>query len=119
MKKLPLLIGLMISIAARAQDKAVLQNDTIYYHSLKFYVGDTIQLGSGSSPNNSFGFIHVKAGFGNTANASASWSKAQVVITKVYRQSEKCFAMARSDKKDKLYVDIEGAVDHKEIWFMQ
>jgi len=119
MKRLSLLICVMISMAVMAQDKAVLQNDTIYYHFLKFYVGDTIQLGSGSSPNNSFAFVHVKAGFGNTANASASWSKAQVVITKVYRQSEKCFAMAKGEKKGKLYIDIEGAVDNKEIWFMQ
>lgn len=101
------LIAILFSSVASAQK---IENDTLYYNDHKFYEGKEIKLGYGSGPKKEFIFVYISG----TATAEAIYSKTVIKIGKIYKTGGKYFVKGKGDKQ-KFYIDIEGAIDNKEL----
>jgi hypothetical protein len=118
MKKIILLIIVLSALKANSQSSIV--NDTLIYQSLKFTPGDTIQLWYGSGNGKNFAFVYVGSGMTGVTLAQAGWSKSLMKIDKVYVSRGKNFMRGRIINAgamfgNKLFIDVEGAVDNNEI----
>jgi hypothetical protein len=114
MKKLITVLGIIGCLGSQGQ-KAILAGDTIFYNGSKFYQGQEIQLGYGSLPNKNFGFVLIGAGLNSAVHAPANWSKTAIVVNKIYMQYDKCYFKAKGERNNNFIVDVEGAIDNKEI----
>ena len=118
MKNLLSLTAVLIALNCFSQKRATLKNDTLFYNDHKFHVGDTLRFGYGSNPDKSFSFVIIGLGLGDQANAASGWSKTEVIIDKIYKEGSKFYLKvkgeARRDRKN-FYVDVEGAIDNKEL----
>lgn len=124
MKKERLVISLLLLIillpfaVCNAQSKIV--NDTLVYEGQKYAVGDSVQLWYGSSTNKSFAFVFIGSGMSGVTLAPAGWNKSFVLIDKVYKANGKNYIRCKAlDAKfmmgNKIFIDLEGAVDNKEV----
>lgn len=114
MKVLQLLF-LLIAINSNGQDKPVFENDTLSYKDQKFYVGQEVKLSYGSTSNKDFAFVYSGSGMSGVTPAPANFAKSTGKIDKVYKQQGKYFFRAKVEGSGKIFVDIEGAVDNKEL----
>jgi hypothetical protein len=114
MKKLITVVGILSCFASQGQ-RAVLAGDTIFYNGSKFYPGQAIQLAYGSLPNKNFGFVLIGAGLASAVHASATWSKTGIVVNRIYMQYDKCYFRAKGERNSNFIVEVQGAVDNKEI----
>lgn len=96
--------------------------DTIKYQGRTYAVGDTITLGYGSKSNKDFAFITIGGLLTGVEDLGRHWAKNEAVIEKVYKNNKQTYMKAKLVDKtinaiggNKLYVDLEGAVDNKEI----
>jgi hypothetical protein len=112
----------MISFNSFSQ-RATLENDTAKYNGHDYYVGKVVNLLYGSVNDKSFGFVYVGSGMGGGSKMQSNWSKYPVRIDKVYKTSGTVYfrGIALNEKgnnaipMNKVFVDITGAVDNKEI----
>lgn len=129
MKNFIVFLLCMLSLTALGQD-ASLNESSVTYRGKTYHEGDIIHLGYGSSGDKEFSFIHYGksvAGVnlpGIYRNANANWSKAEVEILKLYTEKgviwAKCKPINRGSTLgsmigNKIFINIEGAVDNKEI----
>jgi len=129
MKKNLFFIILLFSITAGAQ-RATLKGDAVTYLGKQYKVGDIIHLGYGSGNNKEFAFINYGKSVGGFNlpglyhHADVNWSKADVEILKLYKTSGVIWAKCKpldmgssigSILGNKVFINIEGAVDNKEI----
>ncbi|MBC7588865.1 MAG: hypothetical protein H7178_10970 [Chitinophagaceae bacterium] len=122
MKKMILiLIMAVMAISANAQHAKV-DNDTAKYENRTYALSDTITLGYGSKPDKSFGFISIGSAFTGVTDLDKGWSKFEAVIDKVYTKGKKVYLRAKLVDKtvnalggNKLFIDLEGAIDNKEL----
>lgn len=119
--KLIFLILLLFPLISFSQAKATFERDTIFYAGKTFTAGDTIQLAYGSGSNKQFIFVKMGSGVAGWDELSSSYSKAAVVIKKVQQQKGKVFARGKLIHSPGLInntieIDIEGAIDNKEIY---
>lgn len=117
MKKYLVITLLFLWTNSDAQSKIV--EDTLFYSDRKFVVGDTLQLWYGSAANKDFAFVYIGSGLSGVNLAPAAWSKSMVKIDKVYKTQGKYYARGKvldaALLGSKLFIDIEGAVDNKEL----
>ena|ERR1700675_3860897 len=120
MKKILLYCHLLISINCLGQQRATLNNDTLYYSNHKFHSGDTLQLGYGSSSDKNFAFIYMGTGIGGVSKVESTWAKSFFVVDKIDKRSGKYFLRGKIIEAKlgpmKLFVDVEGAIDNKELF---
>ena len=121
MKNLIIMMVLFTTTSIFAQ-KPKFDNDTITYSKSKIFVGDTLHLGYGSSNNKDFAFIYIGSGFVGLQALNRSFNKQAVLIDKVYETRGKFYARGIMFETDanllgsgKLFIDIEGAIDNKEV----
>jgi hypothetical protein len=102
--------------------KASFENDTARYEGRTFVAGDTITLGYGSKSNKDFAFIGIGSAMGGLTDLKSSWSKSEAVIDKIYVQRNKVYLRAKLTDKtvnalggNKLFIDLEGSIDNKEL----
>lgn len=121
MKKI-LLAGMVLLSAACYGQRATLENDTISYLGKKYAAGDTVYLAYGSNPNKSFAFVKQGSGMAGFTALEAKRSKGAVLIDKVVKQQGKCTLRGKYLDVDiagggvnKIFIDIEGAIDNKEM----
>lgn len=124
---------------ANAQSEEKLFPDTIKYLKSTYKVGDTVQLFYGSKPDKSFAFVETvnypqmkkdPTVMPHSTKVQSDNSKSRFVITNAYfTQSGKPFIQGRAEwandyvKLDgtmqkidlAIVVDVEGAVDNKEL----
>lgn len=119
MKKTLIFGFLCLSMSVFGQ-RAQLLNDTVYYQSAKFYVNQVINLSYGSNQDKSFAFVRFGSGMSGVTPAHSSLSKSEVLIDKVYKTGSKYYFRGKIINGSptfgmKLFVDIEGAIDNKEL----
>lgn len=105
---------------AKAQDKPLLENDTISYAGKKFYINQEIKLGYGSGQNKEFIFLFYGSGLAGVEPLEATFAKRTLKVDKVYKQKGKFFFRAKvvelgATMGGKVFADIEGAIDNKEL----
>lgn len=103
-----------------AQDTPKLENDTLYYAAQKFWVGKEVTLSYGSSSTREFAFVIIGSGLGGTSHLESGWAKSIVKIDKVTILQGKYFARGKLVGTKgmgpmKVFINIEGAVDNKEL----
>lgn len=99
------------------------EQDTISYGEYKVFAGKDVQLGYGSSPKKEFIFISIGSVLTGVTPLQSTWSKRVVKIDKVYKQSGKFYARGilldapglRLVGGNKIFIEVEGAIDNKEI----
>lgn len=111
-----------INLTANAQRAKFLPGDTVEYLGNKYYAGKEVTLGYGSAADKSFVFIYLGSGLGGYTKVQAGWAKEVIVISKVQQARGKCSAVGtfKENKQvhamgSKLLIDIEGAIDNKEL----
>lgn len=117
-----LLFFLFISGGVSAQ-RTTLENDTAKYKEQVYYVGKVVNLAYGSNNDKSFAFVSIGSGLGGGSKLQSNWSKYPVMIDKIYKVSGKVYfrGIALNEKGNnaiplnKLFVDITGAIDLKEL----
>ncbi len=114
--KILTIICLMITFSAISQEPAKIENDTLYYAGQKYWEGKEIRMGYGSAQNKDFAFINFSSGL-SASPAGAGWSKSVIKIDKLYKQQGKCYIRGKIKglAMNKAIVDIEGAIDNKEL----
>ena len=129
MKNFIIFIFCTLALNAVGQN-ASLNESSVTYRGKTYHEGDIIHLGYGSSDDKDFAFVHYGksvAGVnlpGIYHKANANWSKGDVEILKLYTEKgviwAKCKPMDRGSSfgsmiGNKIYINIEGAVDNREI----
>ena len=122
MKKLIIVCLLVFLSHSSYSQKARLEGDTITYNSLKVCVGSEINVFYGSGENKNFAFIFIGSGFSGVTPLSSNFSKSVIKIDKIYKLQGKAYARGKIEDSDinllgngKVFIDITGAVDMKEI----
>jgi hypothetical protein len=123
MKKL-LITSTIVCVAfiASAQ-KATIDQDTVTYMGKSYHLGDTLQLGYGSGNNKDFAFVQMGSAMTGTNPLKNNWSKSEFVVDKVYKFHGKCYLRGKTINSgatnllggNKVFVDVEGAVDNNEL----
>jgi hypothetical protein len=124
MKKLTLiLIASFSSLYSYSQSAAKVENDTAKYDGKTFAVSDTITLGYGSKSDKDFAFIRIGSAL-EVNDLGKVFSKNDAVIDKIYKSGKRIFMRAKLTNKtvnliggNKLFIDLEGAIDNKELIF--
>lgn len=117
-----LIIALLLTSSVSAQ-RATLENDTAKYNNVSYYVDKVVNLYYGSANDKTFAFVFVGSGMTGVTKLQSHWSKYPVKIDKVYKTGGKVYfrgvALNESGNNaipmNKVFVDIAGAVDFKEI----
>jgi hypothetical protein len=120
MKKALLISFLLVSGAICHAQHAEIKNDTAYYQDRKFFPGQTITLLYGSGINNQFSFVNWTAGaMVGPGPLTSQFSKFEVILDKVYISKSKVHVRGKLVRQGynpgKITIDIEGAIDKKEI----
>lgn len=118
MKKiLSILFFALILFNANAQDRATIDGDTARYLGKSYVVGDTIQLGYGSKSNKDFAFIQMGTLMSGVSDMDKGFAKSDVIILSVYKVRKQIYLKAKvpGTMGNKAFIDLEGAVDNKEI----
>lgn len=121
MKKLFLLLSTSLACAVVfAQETPKLENDTLYYANQKYYVGEEIKLSYGSSSTKAFAFVQIGTALSGLTPLEASRAKSAIKIDKIYKQAGKYYIRGKlidagAMMGNKIFIDVEGAVDNKEI----
>jgi hypothetical protein len=117
-----ILFLLLISVSVNAQ-RATIENDTLKYKGVNYYKDKVIDVSYGSGQDKKFAYIYTGSGLAGLTPMLPTWSKYQMKIDKVMNQSGKPFVrgILLNDKggnaipMNKIFIDIMGAVDFKEI----
>jgi hypothetical protein len=105
-----------VFFAGYSQDIAKVEGDTAYYAGNKYYKGQEIRTGYGSGVNNTFTFVKKVDGKMNLVNCPAELSKQTGTISRVYVSKNTVkVALVIQNEQYPLSIDLEGAVDKKEI----
>lgn len=124
MKRIALLLILSGLTAFSAFSQSIsFEKDTISYGNYKVFVGKEVQLFYGSSPKKDFIFVSIGSALAGVTPLESTWSKRMVKIDKVYKTMGKVYARGiildapglRALGGNKVFIDIEGAVDNKEL----
>ncbi len=122
MKSILLSALIFCSSTIIAQRSATYENGKAIYNGKTYAVGDTIQLGYGSNPNKSFSFVHIGSAIQGMSALNSAWSKYPATIEKVIKNGKTIGLKAKLVNKNvnalggnKLWIDLEGAIDNKEI----
>ena len=123
MKKIFTIALLALSaFSVKAQKRASLINDTARYNGISYTTGDTLRLEYGSQPDKSFAFISFASSSTGSTDLDKSRAKSKAVIEKIYVQRKTVYINAKLIDKEitagsnsKLLIDLEAAVDNKEI----
>lgn len=115
-----LLFLVMLLPAFAIAQKATMTGDTLFYQGKKVTVGDTVSLGYGSKPNKDFAFVYIGTAMGGMDPLSSARYKLSMVVIKVYKSYGKLLFRAKPIEAGPMYgmkvvVDLEGAVDNKEL----
>jgi hypothetical protein len=118
MKKI-LFISVMLLSKFGFSQSATIVNDTAIYNGKHYAVGDTLTTFYGSGANKNFAFISYGNGMSGIDPAASSFSKKTFIIDKVYVFQKKVFVRGKLldgvNFGFKLFIDLEGAVDMKEL----
>lgn len=97
-------------------------NDTAKYNGKSYVVGDTITLGYGSKPDKSFAFISMGSLMTGASFLGSNCSKEEAIINRINQSGNKVAFRAKFINYPKnpfggnsLFIDIEGAIDNKEL----
>ena len=117
MKKTINLLLLMLALFNAKAQRATFKNDTARYNGIAYVVGDTLKLAAGSQPDKSFAFISMGAA---QTELDKSMANTVAVIEKIYISRKTVYMNAKLIGKaingdSKVLVDLEAAVDNKEI----
>ena len=123
MKKLFLTLVITLIIGVTYGQRAKIENDTAYYGAIKYYEGLEVQLLYGSDNKKDFVFVKMGSSMTGFRPVESKWAKYVVKIDKIMKQQGK--VIARGVVQDagslnaiggnKVFIDIEGAIDNKEI----
>ena len=117
-----LLFLLLLPLAAFSQNWASQRRDTISYGGRTFAAGDTVQLGYGSNTDKEFVFVGTgKSELWGIDPLEATYAKRKIVVNKVEVKKGKSYAFGQLVNKTFstrfiIRIDIEGALDNKEIF---
>lgn len=122
MRTLFILSFILTGITSYAQ-RPVLENGVIQYSKSTFFNGSKITLASGTAEDSTFAFVFLGASSSGKSHLSANWKNLTVVVEDVYKKGGKFYAKGNlySGKRmiglagNKVIVDIERAIDNKEI----
>jgi hypothetical protein len=129
MKKHLVFFLLFICVNAVAQ-KAAFNENSVTYSGLIYRVGSIVHLGYGSANNKDFAFVNYGKSVGGLNlpglyhHADVNWSKADVEIEKIEKKSGVVWLRCKPIDKgtsvgsilgSRIYINLEGAVDNKEI----
>lgn len=112
--------GLMLAGAATSKaQSAKLTGDTLTYNNSKYYAGKVVQIWYGSKPDKNFAFIW-KGNILTAATLTTADSKHFVIISKFLKSRGKYHAIGQLQdvsglEAKRITIDIEGAVDNKEL----
>jgi hypothetical protein len=102
--------------------RATFSNDTLKYKDRHFTVGDTVNVAYGSGQDGRFVFLSMGSGIGGTSALESQFSKSQLKIDKIYKNSSGIFVRSKVLNSNvgvlggnKVFIQIEGALDKKEI----
>ncbi len=130
MKYLLLSVALVgCSLVSKSQ---TIENDTIYYHKIKYYAGREVQIFFGSGKNGEFlyafvgGKSRIIKDFRRTDlyPLSDHFAKAKIKLDKVYTIGNIFYARGAlinwttgdGFNDHFVYIDVKGAVDNREVW---
>lgn len=120
--KLLFTILIALPLAALSQ-KAVIENDTAKYNGRNFHKGDTLTLGYGSKGNKDFAYVSIGGALTGVTDLEKGWAKSQAIIDKVYKTDGTVYVRAKLISStanllggNKLFINIEAAVDNKELY---
>ena len=111
-----LIVGVLTTVSAQS---AKMTNDTLTYGTAKYYTGKTVQIWYGSKPDKNFAFIWKGNILAPTLLTTAD-SKHNVVINKISKSRGKFYLIGTLQdvtglEPKRITIDVEGAVDNKEI----
>jgi len=118
MKKIIITILLLAGsfCIASAQSAKMNPDSSITYLTNIFKKGQDVQLSYGSGSNKEFEFVNIK----NThtfknEKPSSDYSKKVIKLNKLYFVGNKAFIRGRNDDDSDVVIDVEGAIDNKEL----
>jgi hypothetical protein len=120
---IPIALLIFLAEESYAQSRAVFKSDTARYAGRVFYSGGSVDLWYGSSNDKSFAFVFMGSGWTGLYPLRATYGKHRVLLDKVYEMQGKVYARGvlvdapevRAMGGNKIFIDIEGAVDNKEL----
>jgi hypothetical protein len=120
MKKIILFFLAVAMTTISYSQEIKISNDTLYYGKLKFFKGQKLKLGYGSTGTKDFAFIKVgnllKTGI---RQVKADNAKTGIIITSVYKADAGYMIKANTIEglkyEEEYFIYAEGAVDNKEL----
>ena len=114
------LISFGIATTASAQSATFNPDSSVTYLKSSFKKGQEVQLFYGSGADKNFKFVElINFDLSHHPKMQASYSKQKFTIDYVYLKDGKCTIRGSApwsdDKENFVVVDVEGAIDNKEI----
>lgn len=116
------IIFLLILPCTTYAQKVKLIGDTLFYKERRWIAGDTVNVAYGSGTDGKFVFLSMGSGVGGTEPLESQFSNSQIKIDKIYKNSSGVFVRGKVLESNvnalggnKVFIQIEGAVDKKEI----
>lgn len=119
MKKIISLFALFFCLRTANGQKAMISGDTAYYLNKSYYIGDTVQLAYGSKNDKDFSFVLFGGDMQGYKSLKSDHSKNSLLIDKIFTRKGKVTLRAKdldyNAGINKLFIDLEGAIDNKEL----
>ncbi len=119
MKKILILLTFIASSLTTMAQSGKLENDTITYNKTKLYVGKEIHILYGSNATKDFAFIYIGSILSGQTPMTAGYSKQTIIINKLINSHNKCWIRGKIIGLNTIglsvFVDVEGAIDNREI----
>src|SRR5687767_2606671 len=118
MKKI--IIALVALPLLSSAQRPTMTKDTLYYGINKYYEGKQVQLLYGSGDNKNFAFVYYGTGLSGVNQLGSGFSKNTLSVDKIYKAGGKFYIRGKLSEQgvqlgNKVFIDIEGAIDNKEI----
>jgi hypothetical protein len=111
-------LSMLCALSATAQHASI-DKDTVSYNGKKYCIGDTVHLGYGSGGNKDFAFVQMGGALMGLHKLDRRFSKADVVVTKTLTRGGKIFLRGKATEGMppgyNVFIEVEGAVDNKEV----
>lgn len=121
-KYILILITVIVSCHSYSQSPAAIVKDTAIYLGHRFALNDTITVGYGSKADKGFAFCKMGSDLAGYNDLMKEFSRYDAVIDKIKKVGRIVYIRAKFTEKNlnilggnKLLVDLEGAIDNKEL----
>ena len=118
-------IALISNFISFGQAPATFKNDTAIYAGHSFTLNDTIHVGYGSKADKGFGFIRMGSTMQGYSDLDKGFARYDAIIDKIQKVGNIIYIRAKAISAalnmlggNKILIDLERAIDNKELKFI-